>query len=67
MFSVVDSGLVWGDPALDLTPDIIERFDAAAPARPAPPLPLRRRDRRPGRPGRARTEAGAPPPRRRGR
>ena len=35
MFSVVDSGLVWGDPALDLTPEIIKRFDAAAPARPA--------------------------------
>jgi Skp family chaperone for outer membrane proteins len=35
MFSVVDSGLVWGDPALDLTPEIIKRFDAASPARPA--------------------------------
>ena len=35
MFSVVDSGLVWGDPALDLTPEIIKRFDAAGPARPA--------------------------------
>ena len=34
MFSVVDSGLVWGDPALDLTPEIIKRFDAAAPGAP---------------------------------
>ena len=40
MFSVTDSGLVWGDPALDLTPEVIRRFDAAAPAtasRPAVP------------------------------
>ena len=39
MFSVTDSGLVWGDPTLDLTPEVIRRFDAAAPAaanRPAP-------------------------------
>jgi outer membrane protein len=36
MFSVVDSGLVWGDPALDLTPEIIQRFDKAAPAGPRP-------------------------------
>ncbi len=39
MFSVVDSGLVWGDPALDLTPEIIKRFDSAAPARPAAAAP----------------------------
>jgi outer membrane protein len=39
MFSVVDSGLVWGDPALDLTPEIIQRFDKAAPARPAAAAP----------------------------
>jgi outer membrane protein len=32
MFSVADSGLVWGDPALDLTPEIIKRFDTANPA-----------------------------------
>ena len=47
MFSVVDSGLVWGDPSLDLTPEIIKRFDAAAPAaavapRPAAPAPAPR-------------------------
>jgi outer membrane protein len=46
MFSVVDSGLVWGDPALDLTPEIIKRFDAAGPApaaaRPAAPAPAPR-------------------------
>jgi outer membrane protein len=35
MFSVVDSGLVWGDPALDLTPEIIKRFDSASTAKPA--------------------------------
>ncbi len=36
MFSVVDSGLVWGDPSLDLTPEIIARFDKAGPAPPRP-------------------------------
>jgi Skp family chaperone for outer membrane proteins len=36
MFSVVDSGLVWGDPALDLTPEIIQRFDKASPGGPRP-------------------------------
>jgi Skp family chaperone for outer membrane proteins len=48
LFSVADSGLVWGDPSLDLTNDIIKKFDAAAPApaaaapaaaRPAAPAP----------------------------
>jgi Skp family chaperone for outer membrane proteins len=29
IFSVTDSGLVWGDPALDLTEDVIKEFDAA--------------------------------------
>ena len=54
MFSVVDSGLVWGDPALDLTPEIIKRFDAAGPAR--------RRQRPPRTCGAAR--CATPPPRR---
>lgn len=42
LFSVADSGLVWGDPALDLTPEIIRRFDAANPGtapRPAAAAP----------------------------
>ena len=43
LFSVVDSGLVWADPALDITTDVIQKFDAtgasaAAPA-PRPPAP----------------------------
>ena len=29
IFSVTDSGLVWGDPALDLTDEIIKEFDAS--------------------------------------
>ena len=29
IFSVTDSGLVWGDPALDLTEDVIKEFDSA--------------------------------------
>ena len=36
MFSVQDAGVVWGDPALDITPEIITRFNAAAPAAAAP-------------------------------
>ena len=32
LFSVVDSGLVWADPALDITPEIIQKFDAVRPA-----------------------------------
>ncbi len=32
LFSVADSGLVWGDPSLDLTEEIIVKFDAAPPA-----------------------------------
>ena len=49
LFSVADSGLVWGDPSLDLTDEIIVKFDAAPPApasaaapaapRPAAPAP----------------------------
>ena len=30
IFSVTDSGLVWGDPALDLTSEVIKEFDAAS-------------------------------------
>ena len=29
LFSVVDSGLVWADPALDITTEVIQKFDAA--------------------------------------
>jgi Skp family chaperone for outer membrane proteins len=32
LFSRNDSGIVWGDSALDITADVIKRFDAAAPA-----------------------------------
>jgi outer membrane protein len=47
LFSVVDSGLVWADPALDITSEVILKFDAAgggtapkpaaAAPKPAPP------------------------------
>lgn len=41
LFSQADSGLVWADPGLDLTADVISRFDAAysapKPAAPAAP------------------------------
>jgi len=47
LFSVVDSGLVWADPALDITTEVIQKFDAAgggtapkpAAAAPKPAVP----------------------------
>ena len=36
LFSVVDSGLVWADPSLDITPEVIQKFDAAPNAAAAP-------------------------------
>jgi outer membrane protein len=49
LFSMVDSGLVWADPALDITTEVIQKFDAAgggaapkpaaAAPKPAPPAP----------------------------
>jgi outer membrane protein len=32
LFSAADSGIVWADPGLDVTADVIKRFDAAVPA-----------------------------------
>jgi outer membrane protein len=32
LFSQTDAGLVWADPVLDLTSEVIKRFDAAMPA-----------------------------------
>ncbi len=46
IFSSADAGLVWGEPGLDITTEVIKKFDAtgpapaaAAPARPAAPRP----------------------------
>lgn len=36
IFSVIDSGLVWADQSLDITTEVIERFDAAGAAVAAP-------------------------------
>ncbi len=36
LFSVIDSGLVWADQSLEITTEIIEKFDAAGAAAPAP-------------------------------
>ena len=38
IFSSADAGLVWGEPGLDITSEVIKMFDAAAPA-PAQPRP----------------------------
>ena len=55
MFSAADSGLVWADPALDLTGEVIQRASTRAPA--AKPAPARRRHPQPA-------AAGAAAPRR---
>ena len=39
VFSAADSGLVWADPTMDLTGDIIRAFDAAATGKPAAAAP----------------------------
>jgi outer membrane protein len=39
VFSAADSGLVWADPTMDLTAEIIKAFDAAATAKPAAAAP----------------------------
>jgi Skp family chaperone for outer membrane proteins len=39
LLSQTDAGLVWADPGLDLTADIIRRFDAAMAAAKQPPAP----------------------------
>lgn len=39
LFSVVDSGLVWADPSLDITPEVIQRFDATPATAAAAPKP----------------------------
>ena len=36
LFSAGDSGIVWADPGLDITEDVIKRFDVAKPAAKAP-------------------------------
>jgi len=47
LFSAADSGIVWADPGLDITNDVIKRFDTGAstaapapkpPATPKPPI-----------------------------
>ena len=35
LFSQADAGIVWADPTLDVTAEVIKRFDSAAPAAPA--------------------------------
>jgi len=39
IFSASDSGLVWADPTMDLTADVIRAFDAAAGVKPAAAAP----------------------------
>ena len=60
MFSSADAGIVFADPALDLTADVIKRFDAAAaPAAGAPAAPT---TAAPATPAPAQPTAPATPP-----
>jgi outer membrane protein len=36
LFSAADSGIVWADPGLDITQDVIKQFDTGKPATPKP-------------------------------
>ena len=36
LFSQADAGIVWADPSLDVTAEVIKRFDAANPSSAAP-------------------------------
>jgi len=66
VFSAADSGVVWGEPGLDISVDIIKRFDAAAPApaaatpRPAAPRPAAPAPARPTAPTPAPTTPPSP-------
>ena len=37
LFSMADAGIIWGDPGLDLTGDVIRKFDGASAAKPSSP------------------------------
>ena len=39
IFNGPDSGLVWADASLDITADVVKKFDAVKPAAPAAPKP----------------------------
>lgn len=39
IFNGPDSGMVWADPGLDITNDVIKKLDAAPPAGAKPPVP----------------------------
>jgi outer membrane protein len=39
LFSAADSGIVWADTGLDITSDVIKKFDTGAPATTAPKPP----------------------------
>lgn len=61
IFSAADAGLVWGDPSLDLTADVIARFDKANPAPAAPAAPAAQRPAAPA-PVQPRPAVPAPKP-----
>jgi len=68
IFSEADAGLVWGDRSLDITADVIKKFDATTPApaasapaaRPATPAPAQPR---PATPAPAQPSPATPAPR----
>jgi outer membrane protein len=59
IFSAADAGLVWGDPSLDLTTEVIARFDKANPA-PAAAAPAATQKPAPAAPATQKPAAPAP-------
>jgi len=70
LFSALDAGIIWADAGLDLTTEVIKRFDVAAPAaagapaapRPAAPAAATPAAPRPAAPAAPRPAAPAPAP-----
>ena len=59
LFSASDAGAIYVDPSLDITPEVIKRFDSTAGAKPATPAPA---TAKPAAPSTAKPATPAPTP-----
>lgn len=62
LFSQADAGIVWADPRLDITADVIQRFNAAAPATPPANPPATSTTTPPATPPATTPSTGSKPP-----
>ena len=62
LFSVADSGLVWADPSLDITTEVIQKFDASTKTAAAPAAPTAKPAAAAPRPAAPAAPAPAPKP-----